>query len=122
MPLMNGSVKSIMTSTEPRYGTFTVSSHTGSAIGRSFSAVRQEVDLMNVHGMQFPCCIDNPPMLKRPNFCAHHRSGVWREFVSIDVKALLVFGECHDESRRHFLFRSEERRVGKECRSRWSPD
>src|SRR5882724_4413123 len=37
MPLMTGSVKSIITSTEPPYGTFTVSSHTGLAIGLSFS-------------------------------------------------------------------------------------
>ncbi len=61
---------------------------------------------MDVHGMQFFRGIDNPPMLKRPNFCAHHRSGVWHEFFSVDVKALLVFHECHDESRRGLFFRS----------------
>ena len=26
-----------------------------------------------------------------------------------------------DRGNRYFFFRSEERRVGKECRSRWSP-
>src|SRR5258708_7647495 len=64
-----------------------------------------QVHFLDVHGMQFPFCIDNSPMLKRPNFYAHHRSSVWREFFSVDVKALLVFRECHNESRRHFLFR-----------------
>src|SRR5436309_15974647 len=62
---------------------------------------------MDVHGMQFAGSIDDSPMLKRPDLCSHHRSGVMREFFSIDVETLLVFRECHDESRRRLFFSSE---------------
>src|ERR1043166_3042520 len=34
---------------------------------------------------------------------------------------ILTIYELGDEGGRHFIARSEERRVGKECRSRWSP-
>ena len=40
-------------------------------------------------------------------------SSLWIQ-VKIDVKINEWFGEFYD-------MRSEERRVGKECRSRWSP-
>ena len=70
--------------------------------------VRQEMDLMDVHGMQFPCGIDNSPMLKRPNLCAHHWSGIGREFFTVDVKAVLVFRERHREPRRRFFLGREE--------------
>src|SRR5256885_11754496 len=33
----------------------------------------------------------------------------------------MLFVMCGDDTREAFDFRSEERRVGKECRSRWSP-
>ena len=34
----------------------------------------------------------------------------------------MVLGTLTKEDRKHYIyFRSEERRVGKECRSRWSP-
>src|SRR5688572_31104699 len=36
----------------------------------------------------------------------------------LDVELLGFFGAVHDEAET----RSEERRVGKECRTRWSPD
>src|SRR3712207_9592924 len=32
-----------------------------------------------------------------------------------------AFTEGHERGEAHALWRSEERRVGKECRSRWSP-
>src|SRR6266849_11006444 len=66
--------------------------------------VSQEMHLMDVHGMQLSSSIDNPPMLICPDLCAHHGSGVRREYFSVDVKALLVFRERHDESRRSFFF------------------
>src|SRR6266849_9253795 len=52
--------------------------------------VGQEMDLMDMHRMQFASGIYDPPMLKRPNLCAHHRSRVGRKFFSVHVKALLV--------------------------------
>ena len=36
-----------------------------------------------------------------------------------DTPARIVIGK--DTRRSSYMFRSEERRVGKECRSRWSP-
>ena len=36
-----------------------------------------------------------------------------------DIQKLL--GKYHDDGKNPNPFRSEERRVGKECRSRWSP-
>ena len=35
--------------------------------------------------------------------------------------AMLIAGICLGRAIRTFVLRSEERRVGKECRSRWSP-
>src|SRR5882762_987653 len=61
------------------------------------------MDLMDMHGMQFTSSIYDPPMLKRPHFCPHHRSVVRRELFAIDVEAALVFRERHRESRRSFL-------------------
>ena len=69
--------------------------------------ISQEVDLMDVHGMQFAGSINDSPMLKRPDLCSHHRSGVTREFFSIDVETPLVFRECNDESRRRLFFSSQ---------------
>src|SRR5216683_2863911 len=69
--------------------------------------VRKEMDLMDVHGMQFPAGIDNLPMLERSNFCMHHRSRICRELFTVDVEAILVFREDHSESRRRFFFRRE---------------
>src|SRR5260370_28899317 len=37
-------------------------------------------------------------------------------------ESLLRLCACHQRLRAEKLWRSEERRVGKECRSRWSPD
>ena len=37
------------------------------------------------------------------------------------IVAQLLFLEAEDPSKDIHLYRSEERRVGKECRSRWSP-
>ncbi len=72
--------------------------------------VGQEMNLMYMHGMQFPCGIDDFPMLICSDPCAHHRSGIERELFSVDVKTFLVFRECHDESRRRFFFGREIQR------------
>ena len=37
------------------------------------------------------------------------------------VDSITVFSKCHHGWAYHPSSRSEERRVGKECRSRWSP-
>src|SRR5882672_4006223 len=109
MPRITGSVKSMMTSTEPPIGTFTVSSHW---VGNRLIVfgVGQEMDLMYMHGMQFTSSIYDPPMLKRPHFCPHHRSVVRRELFAIDVEAVLVFRERHRESRRSFFGRRKVER------------
>ena len=104
---MMGSVKSMMTSTEPPYGTLTVSSHRGSAMGLSFFRVRKEMDLMDVHGMEFLGRVYNFPVLICSHLCVHHRFGIERKLVSIDIKTLPVFRKCHCKSRGRFLFRSE---------------
>ena len=41
-----------------------------------------------------------------------------QDYFSIDGKTLLILCE---EGEEEYDMRSEERRVGKECRSRWSP-
>src|SRR4249920_1946274 len=41
--------------------------------------------------------------------------------LSNRVTGEITFSEVHFEWASHALRRSEERRVGKECRSRWSP-
>src|SRR5258708_39064432 len=69
--------------------------------------VGQEMDLMYMHGMQFPCGVDDFPMLIGSDLCAYHRSGIEGEFFSVDVKAALVFRERHDESGRRFFFGCE---------------
>ena len=47
--------------------------------------------------------------------------GILSDQVSDELRATIVlFASVLDEQQRR-LYRSEERRVGKECRSRWSP-
>ena len=43
------------------------------------------------------------------------------EFYSSDVLSSTRSGHSEEERKLQADFRSEERRVGKECRSRWSP-
>ena len=50
--------------------------------------------------------------------------GVIMVYSSSWPSASMEFGNPHHYIKRHLIFiltRSEERRVGKECRSRWSP-
>ena len=42
------------------------------------------------------------------------------EIVALDQKINVVILDF-DEAKKRIALRSEERRVGKECRSRWSP-
>src|SRR2546430_933039 len=53
-----------------------------------------------------------PPQPRRPMKIEHEykRLGAWAYLAALDVHRAKLFGR-----------RSEERRVGKECRSRWSP-
>ena len=44
--------------------------------------VRQEIDLMDVHGVQSLRCVDNSPMLNRSNFYAHHGTRIGRELFA----------------------------------------
>ena len=47
-----------------------------------------------------------------------------RTYIAIDLKSFYASVECKERNRDPLttnLVRSEERRVGKECRSRWSP-
>src|SRR5256885_16610292 len=46
---------------------------------------------------------------------------VFSAFLIVQVVTIPIFGKLSDLYGRKRLFRSEERRVGKECRSRWSP-
>ena len=49
-------------------------------------------------------------------------NATWDEIVAAAKGTTVTFyGWGGDENRNNWLNRSEERRVGKECRSRWSP-
>ena len=43
------------------------------------------------------------------------------QIEQIDTQIFLFFNGFHNVYWDYFMMRSEERRVGKECRSRWSP-
>ena len=48
--------------------------------------------------------------------------GVYNSLVSLDEGVTQAWSQVENQyQRRADLIRSEERRVGKECRSRWSP-
>ena len=47
--------------------------------------------------------------------------GVARSVVREALSRLKMMGLIHARPRKGMVLRSEERRVGKECRSRWSP-
>ena len=48
-------------------------------------------------------------------------SSIAGEYANKLITAEQAAGMVKSGDRLHFLCRSEERRVGKECRSRWSP-
>src|SRR5277367_1063963 len=53
--------------------------------------VREKMDLMYVHWMQFPSSIHNSPVLICSDLHVHHLSGVRRKFFLVYVKAILIF-------------------------------
>ena len=64
-----------------------------------------------------PCLIANLPSYEvwvRKEYLTDHQSGHGEFVKGVWVSVKSIPG-------RAFYFRSEERRVGKECRSRWSP-
>src|SRR5579864_8590384 len=65
--------------------------------------IGQEVNLVNVEGMEFGSVVDNMPMLVRAHAGTGHRTRVRREFLAVDVKAVLVFCKCDNEIGRGFL-------------------
>src|SRR5271156_7183924 len=71
---------------------------------------RQEMHLMDVNRMELRRGVDNSPMLIAPNLHPDHGSGIGREFFSVDIEAVLVFSESHDELRRHFFFGADVHR------------
>ena len=44
-----------------------------------------------------------------------------KQYIAIDLKSFYASVECIERGLDPMKTRSEERRVGKECRSRWSP-
>ena len=61
---------------------------------------------------------DNPTTSKE----ASHMSKAQGQFTIIDYNdALTLTGYIGSNLAKTQMYRSEERRVGKECRSRWSP-
>ncbi len=67
--------------------------------------VRQEVDLVNMHRVQFLGRIDNFPVLQRSNFHSKHGSSVRLEFFPVYIETILILGECRNELGRIFLLR-----------------
>ena len=62
---------------------------------------------------------------QRPDATACAEFDIWRNrmnrYVRRGSKGIALLDESSGFPRLHYVFRSEERRVGKECRSRWSP-
>lgn len=67
----------------------------------------EEMDLVDVHGMEFTGGVDDFPVLIGADFHANHGGNVEREFLLVDVEAVFVFSEGGDEARRGFLFGGE---------------
>ena len=66
-------------------------------------SVPNDTDLVLIYGHHTIMCNFEDPEIRYPSI----------------AEITAVFPEIKEKAK--FLFRSEERRVGKECRSRWSP-
>ena len=51
----------------------------------------------------------------KPGWVEHDANEIWSTMLGVAVEAMQKAGASYED------IRSEERRVGKECRSRWSP-
>ena len=61
------------------------------------------------------------PVLEQMDFLAHDGRNVTPAEIVTSCEIFPVLSEKRVVVVKDFLLRSEERRVGKECRSRWSP-
>ena len=84
--------------------------------------VYEAVQIFNDCGA-FPVLVPNSASPQ--DACGDNRSGIWlaKDSVRAEIPAFETAGEktAHKLQKREIYKRSEERRVGKECRSRWSP-
>src|SRR3712207_9521849 len=70
---------------------------------------------------------EREPVLERVAAAEERRKQAWAEYRRVLSRDDAPYREVRDAQKRYFradwesMERSEERRVGKECRSRWSP-
>ena len=100
---MMGSVKSIIRSTLPSTGTFTVSNHSGREKTSSILGIGEKVNLMNVERVDLVRVVHHSPTVKCSDGYAGHRRIRRTIFLAVDVEALLVFGEGNHKVRRAIL-------------------
>src|SRR5258708_24621326 len=65
--------------------------------------VGKEMRLMDVHSVKLFCGIDNSAVAVGVSLGSYHRLRIESEFLSIDVEAVFVLGECDYKVRRGFL-------------------
>ena len=67
------------------------------------------------------CRAGRENLCERALFTGYTRDGGYAEFTAADARFCFPVAESYGAAEAAPLLRSEERRVGKECRSRWSP-
>src|SRR2546426_12644589 len=77
-----------------------------------------DLDSMYIHGT-IVAALDI--ILPRPHKLNRRAAKTFRDHCSLTLHVRIGNGAPAEASARHLRMRSEERRVGKECRSRWSP-
>src|SRR3954462_12727858 len=60
-------------------------------------SISEEMHLMDMKRMQLPALVDDVPMLVSAGANRGHRQCMWRIFLAVDVKAVLVFSEGDGE-------------------------
>src|SRR5437899_762392 len=68
--------------------------------------------------MDFACVVEDSPTLKLADLRTNHRSRVERELLTVDVKAVLVFGEYRREGCRTLRHLSNVDDMESRCRWR----
>src|SRR5215471_11054482 len=71
--------------------------------GHTVFSVCQKMNLVYVEWMEFSTLVYHKPMPIGPDPDLHHRSGIDRKLLAVDVETVLIFCEDDLEARRSFL-------------------